>query len=71
MVPKFCGRNILHKTLCLEKLNFWDKFCENSEYTSHDISKHQMVYGGFCILHAALELATAATYLVDLASYII
>ena len=39
--------------------------------TSHDISKHQMVYDGFCILHAGSELATVASYLVDLASYII
>ena len=78
MAPNFHGRKISHKTLCLEKLKFWDKifvnqykFRENSEYISHDISKHRMVCDGFYILHAGLELATVATYLVDLASYII
>ena len=30
-----------------------------------------MVYDGFCILHAGLEVVTVATYLVDLASYLI
>ena len=28
-------------------------------------------YGGFCVLHAGIELATIVNYLVDLASYII
>ena len=38
---------------------------------SHDISKHQIVYDGFCIQRAGSEQATVATYLVKLASYII